>query len=136
MCIFISGLKAHCQLNHPDLLGCAAPHYDVWPLVSCGNVGRKDIGLELWEVCQELVFFWQALGHELGNDLQDSIVPLVVPTHVECFRAVVEDMKQCLPLSTELTGTRKAFPPSPHGQISIVGQSVLTALRENQELRG
>ena len=57
--------------------------------------------------------FWQALGHELGNDLQDSIVPLVVPTHVECFRAVVEDMKQCLPLSTELTGTRKTFPPSP-----------------------
>ena len=44
MCLSISRLKTHCQLNHPDLLGCAALHYDVGPLVSGGNVGREGEG--------------------------------------------------------------------------------------------
>ena len=61
----------------------------------------------------------------LAMNLKMSIMLLIVPTRVECFGTVVEDMKQCLPPSTELTGTPSFLPSLPPSFLPSVPPSFL-----------
>ena len=41
----------------------------------------------------------------MNLEMTDNIMPLTVPMHFECLGTVIEDMKQCLPLPTELVAS-------------------------------
>jgi len=46
----------------------------------------------------------------MNLEMTDNIMPLTVPMHFECLETVIEDMKQCLPLPTELVASCSQLP--------------------------
>ena len=73
------------------------------------------------------------LSNEAGYNLQDSIVSCVETAHTQGLGAMVENVQECLFLSTKLAGTGKVFllPPLKMLVRSIERLSVTNLSSEN-----
>ena len=72
------------------------------------------------KICGKFVALREVLSYEAGYNLQDSVMSCVEAAHVQGFGAMVENVHECLFLSTQSTSTGKAFFPPPFSQIGIV----------------
>ena len=80
----------------------------------------KHIGLVSGKICGNFVALREVLSYEAGYILQDSVMSCVKVAHVQGLGAMVENVHECLFLSTQSTSTGKVFLPPPLNQIGIV----------------
>ena len=80
----------------------------------------KHIGLVSGKICDKFVALRKVLSYEVGYNLQDSVMSCVKAAHVQGLGAMVDNVQECLFLSTQSTSTGKVFLPPPFSQIDIV----------------
>ena len=79
----------------------------------------------------EWLYRWEMLLEEIEDNLEDFVMPDVIPPQVECCRTVAQHMEQRLSLTAQFALTRMTFP---HGKVRVVWQCTLASIESKFEL--